>query len=100
MKGRLEIVLHTMDIHHMVMMIVMKNNLHSLEMRRWQEDDAGQMPKFPRVMPTCEEYVGNTNCVQGLAPQNCCCYRGTSLIRNSGRLGPYSRTIPRALWQS
>ena len=27
-------------------------------------------------------------------------YRGTSLIRNSGRLGPYSRTMPRALWQS
>ena len=26
--------------------------------------------------------------------------RGTSLIRNIGRLGPYSRTMPRALWQS
>ena len=27
-------------------------------------------------------------------------YRGTSLMRNSGSLGPYSRTMPRALWQS
>ena len=27
-------------------------------------------------------------------------YRGTSLIRDSGRLGPYSSTMPRALWQS
>ena len=27
-------------------------------------------------------------------------YRGTSLIRNSGRLEPYSRNMPRALWQS
>ena len=27
-------------------------------------------------------------------------YRGTSLIRNSGPLGPYSRTLPRALWWS
>ena len=24
--------------------------------------------------------------------------RGTSLIRNSGPLGPYGRTMPRALW--
>ena len=27
-------------------------------------------------------------------------YRGTSLIRNYPLLGPYSRTIPRALWRS
>ena len=27
-------------------------------------------------------------------------YRGASLIRNSGGLAPYSRTMPRALWQS
>ena len=27
-------------------------------------------------------------------------YRGTSLIRNSAPLGPYSRTIPRVLWWS
>ena len=27
-------------------------------------------------------------------------YRGTSLIRNSLLLGPYSRTVPRALWGS
>ena len=27
-------------------------------------------------------------------------YRGTSLIRNSAPLGPYSRTMPRALWWS
>ena len=27
-------------------------------------------------------------------------YRGISLIRNSASLGPYSRTVPRALWQS
>ena len=26
-------------------------------------------------------------------------YRGTSLIRNSNPLGPYSRTMPRALWR-
>ena len=25
-------------------------------------------------------------------------YRGTSLIRNIAPLGPYSRTMPRALW--
>ena len=25
-------------------------------------------------------------------------YRGTSLMRNSAPLGPYSRTMPRALW--
>ena len=25
-------------------------------------------------------------------------YRGSSLIRNSGRLGPFSRTMPRPLW--
>ena len=25
-------------------------------------------------------------------------YRGTPLIRNSAPLGPYSRTMPRALW--
>ena len=29
-----------------------------------------------------------------------CWYRGTSLIRNSAPLGPYSRTMPRALWWS
>ena len=27
-------------------------------------------------------------------------YRGTSIIRNSDRLGPYRSTLPRALWQS
>ena len=27
-------------------------------------------------------------------------YRGTSLIRNSNPLGPYSRVMPRALWWS
>jgi len=27
-------------------------------------------------------------------------YRGTSLIRNSAPLGPYSRNMPRALWWS
>ena len=27
-------------------------------------------------------------------------YRGTSLIRNRRPLGPYSRTMPRALWGS
>jgi len=27
-------------------------------------------------------------------------YRGTSLIRNNAPLGPYSRTMPRALWWS
>ena len=27
-------------------------------------------------------------------------YRGTSLIRNSDDLGPFSRTVPRALWWS
>ena len=27
-------------------------------------------------------------------------YRGISLIRNSASLGPYSRTMPRALWGS
>ena len=27
-------------------------------------------------------------------------YRGTSLIRNNALLGPYSRTMPRALWWS
>ena len=27
-------------------------------------------------------------------------YRGTSLIRNTPLLGPYSRTMPRALWRS
>jgi len=27
-------------------------------------------------------------------------YRGTSLIRNSAPLGPYSRTIPRVIWWS
>ena len=26
-------------------------------------------------------------------------YRGISLIRNSAPLGPYSRTMPRALWK-
>jgi len=25
-------------------------------------------------------------------------YRGTSLIKNSAPLGPYSRSMPRALW--
>ena len=27
-------------------------------------------------------------------------YRGTSLIRNSAPVGPYSRTMPRSLWSS
>ena len=27
------------------------------------------------------------------------CYRGTSLIRNSVPLGPYSSNMPRALWR-
>jgi hypothetical protein len=27
-------------------------------------------------------------------------YRGTSLIRNSAPLGPYSKAVPRALWWS
>jgi len=26
-------------------------------------------------------------------------YRGTSLMRNCAPLGPYSRTMPRALWK-
>ena len=26
--------------------------------------------------------------------------RGTSLIRKSASIGPYSRTMPKALWQS
>ena len=34
-------------------------------------------------------------CVQILGVLNC---RGTSLIRNSEPLGPYSRTMRRALW--
>jgi len=34
------------------------------------------------------------------APENVYIYRGTSLIRNSLSLGPYSRTVPRALWWS
>ena len=29
-----------------------------------------------------------------------CPYRGTSLIRNSASLRPYSRNMPRALWWS
>ena len=36
-------------------------------------------------------------CWQGYALDT---YRGTSLIRNSPLLGPYSRTKPRALWWS
>jgi len=35
--------------------------------------------------------------VQQLRPPT---YRGTSLIRNTPLLGPYSRTIPRVLWWS
>ena len=27
-------------------------------------------------------------------------YRGTSIIRNSAPLGPYSRNMPKALWWS
>ena len=27
-------------------------------------------------------------------------YRGTSLIRNTPRVGPYNRTLPRVLWWS
>ena len=27
-------------------------------------------------------------------------YRGTSLMKNSNRLGPFSRTLPRTVWQS
>jgi len=34
---------------------------------------------------------------EGLLPSE---YRGTSLIRKSAPLGPYSRSIPRALWWS
>ena len=37
--------------------------------------------------------VGSTEA--GLTP-----YRGTSLIRNRAPPGPYSRTMPRALWWS
>ena len=37
---------------------------------------------------------------RGLSPPNTCAYRGTSLIRNSASLGPYSRTMHRALWWS
>ena len=32
--------------------------------------------------------------------ERCRPYRGTSLIRNTPLLGPYSRTIPRVLWRS
>ena len=28
----------------------------------------------------------------------CVVYRGTSLIKNSAPLGPYSMNVPRALW--
>ena len=34
-----------------------------------------------------------------MAPQDERAYRGTSLIRNCLLLGPYSRTMPRALWR-
>ena len=37
----------------------------------------------------------------GSAMNECACrhrYRGTSHIRNSAPIGPYSRTMPRALW--
>ena len=42
-----------------------------------------------------EEHVEVTAFAGNLQP-----YRGTSLIRNSLPLGPYSRIIPRALWKS
>ena len=41
----------------------------------------------------CEEKVPRR-----LAAADTYAYRGTSLIRNCASLGPYSRTIPRALW--
>ena len=34
----------------------------------------------------------------GVDPSEMSLARGTSLIRNSAPLGPYSRTMPRALW--
>ena len=37
----------------------------------------------------------DTGTVCGWAPQQ---YRGTSLIRSNPLLGPYSRTVSRALW--
>ena len=41
------------------------------------------------------------NCVDGpFAEGTGGCYRGVSLIRNVLLLGPYSRTMPRALWGS
>ena len=43
----------------------------------------------------CETTEGGTSPRIGEQP-----YRGTSLIRNSAPLGPYSRTMPRALWWS
>jgi len=41
-----------------------------------------------------------TLCVALAAVSSCGTYRGTSLIRNSAPLGPYSRNMHRNLWQS
>jgi len=54
--------------------------------------------------PTCVGVKDTSGCLvatknkrpQALSPD----YRGTSLIRNTPLLGPYSRTIPRVVWWS
>ena len=54
--------------------------------------ERGALPLTPPTSP-------DGNCFD-LPPLDFSQYRGTSLMTNSGRLGPYRRTMPRAIWWS
>jgi len=51
-----------------------------------------------RALPS-ETHVSKEKATAGTWNNGGCC-RGTSLMKNSDPLGPYSRNIPRALWWS
>jgi hypothetical protein len=59
-------------------------------------------------LPKASSFVLRTVCLRGTVSQKVLVgrnngvsdYRGTSLVRNSSPLGPYTRPMPRALWWS
>jgi len=61
---------------------------------RWA-DPLGHLMGRPQGDPWADQPLIPGGAAHGVDPPG---YRGTSLIRNCLPLGPYSRTMPRALW--
>ena len=57
-----------------------------------------KLPFYPEAGAAAPTFRGGSDPLFGIS--GVYMYRGTSLIRNSSPLAPYSRTMPRALWRS